>query len=241
MDAELCVQTENLEMVYGEGSAAVRALRGIDLTIPQGQFVVVMGPSGSGKSTLLHLLAGLQQPTSGRICIHGAEIHKMSLDDSARWRRRNLGMVHQFFNLIPTLTLVQNIAMPLLLDGQRLTRLRDRVDELLNSLGMLDRRDHGLDQLSGGELQRIAIARALMAEPPLILADEPTGNLDTANGLEILRLFSNLSRDRGVTLIMMTHDRQATTYADRVILLRDGAIEEDSCVGPDLGTRVLES
>ena len=225
---EPAVATAGLRMIYGQGAGTVEALRGLSFRVPQGQFVCVMGPSGCGKSTLLHLLAGLQKPTAGTIRIRDADIHTMSIDEAARWRRRNLGMVHQFFNLIPTLTVVQNIAVPLLLEGYRLRHLRDRVDALLDRLGILDRRDRNLDELSGGEMQRVAIARALIADPGLILADEPTGNLDTQNGLEILGLFRELTTARGVTLIIMTHDRQATSYADRVILLRDGQIEEDT-------------
>jgi putative ABC transport system ATP-binding protein len=222
------VEARGLTMIYGEGEAAVHALRGIDLDVLAGQFVAVMGPSGSGKSTLLHLLAGLQQATSGTVVIGDVRVHQSTLDQAARWRRRNVGMVHQFFNLIPTLTVVQNVAIPMLLEGYRLKQLRDRVDELLERLGMLARRERNIDQLSGGEMQRVAIARALMAHPGIVLADEPTGNLDSQNGAEILGLFRELSDESGVTLIMMTHDREATSYASRVIMMRDGRIEEDT-------------
>jgi putative ABC transport system ATP-binding protein len=222
------IRVEALAAVYGKGPASVHALRRIDLIVPSGQVLCVIGPSGSGKSTLLHLLAGLQRPTSGTIRIGDVDIHELSLDDAARWRRRNVGMVHQFFNLVPTLTIVQNIAAPLLFEGYRLSQVRDRIDELLERLGILDRRDHGLDELSGGEMQRVAIARALIAEPGLLLADEPTGNLDSVTSGEIFALFQELIKERGGTLVMMTHDLLATSYADRVIVLRDGRIAEDS-------------
>lgn len=215
-------------MIYGEGSAQVHALRKLNLTLPEGQFLCVMGPSGSGKSTLLHLLAGLQRPTSGLVRVGETDVHELSLDQAARWRRRNVGIVHQFFNLIPTLTVVQNVGVPLLLEGWRLKHLQDRIDTLLERLGVLDRRDQALDELSGGELQRIAIARALIADPTLVLADEPTGNLDSQMGSEVLGLFREVCRERTVTTIMMTHDAQATSYADRVIVLGDGKIAEDT-------------
>jgi putative ABC transport system ATP-binding protein len=214
-------------MTYGSGSTAIRAIRELDLAVPDGEFVCILGPSGSGKSTLLHLIAGLQQPSAGSIAIGGAAVHAMSLDEAARWRRRNLGMIHQFFNLVPTLSIVQNVALPLLLEGRRLRELRPRVDALLEELGIASRRDHELEQLSGGEMQRVAIARALVAEPRLILADEPTGNLDTRTGAETLAIFSRLTREQGTTLLMATHDLAATSYADRIVTLRDGRIAED--------------
>jgi putative ABC transport system ATP-binding protein len=214
-------------MTYGSGSTAIRAIRELDLEVPDGEFVCILGPSGSGKSTLLHLIAGLQQPSAGSIAVGGAAVHAMSLDEAARWRRRNLGMIHQFFNLVPTLSIVQNVALPLLLEGRRLRELRPRVDALLEELGIASRRDHELEQLSGGEMQRVAIARALVAEPRLILADEPTGNLDTRTGAETLAIFSRLTREQGTTLLMATHDLATTSYADRIVTLRDGRIAED--------------
>ncbi len=222
------VSAADLKMIYGDGSAAVCALNGIKLEIQPGQFVCVMGPSGSGKSTLLHLLAGLQRPTGGTIRVGDVNVDALTLDQAARWRRRNVGMVHQFFNLIATLTVVQNIAVPMLLEGYRLKHLKGRIDELLERLDILNCRERNIDELSGGEMQRVAIARALIAEPGLILADEPTGNLDSKNGGEILGLFRQLGGARGATVIMMTHDRESTSYADRVIVLRDGQIEEDT-------------
>jgi putative ABC transport system ATP-binding protein len=214
-------------MTYGAGPAAVEAIRDLDLSVDHGGFVCILGPSGSGKSTLLHLIAGLQQPTSGEIRVCGEQIHALSLDEAARWRRRNLGMVHQFFNLIPTLSIVQNIALPLLLEGRRLRHVRPRVEELLDQLGIAARREHELEQLSGGEMQRVAIARALVAAPRLILADEPTGNLDTRTGDETLAIFHRLTREQGSTILMATHDLNATSYADRIITLKDGRVAED--------------
>ena len=222
-----CVETRGLQMTYGEGPAAVEAICGLDLAIEHGDFVCVLGPSGSGKSTLLHLIAGLQQPSAGAIRVCGTEIHGLTLDQAARWRRRNLGMIHQFFNLIPTLSIVQNVALPLLLEGRRLRQVRPRVLALLDQLGIANRSSHELDQLSGGELQRVAIARALVAEPRLILADEPTGNLDTRTGDETLAIFQRLTREQGSTILMATHDLNATSYADRILGLKDGRIAED--------------
>jgi putative ABC transport system ATP-binding protein len=222
-----CVEIHGLQMTYGAGPAAVHAIRDLELRVRDGEFVCILGPSGSGKSTLLHLIAGLQQPSAGTIHVGGEAIHALSLDQAARWRRRRLGMIHQFFNLIPTLSLVQNVALPLLLEGRRLRELRPRVEVLLDELGMSGRRDHALDQLSGGEMQRVAIARALFAAPRLILADEPTGNLDTRTGGEILGIFSRLIRDHGATIVMATHDLSATSNADRIISLRDGQVAED--------------
>ncbi len=222
------IAADGLRVIYGSGSAAVRALDGVDLDVPSGQFVCVLGPSGSGKSTLLHVLAGLRRPTEGAVRIGETDVHSLTLDEAAVWRRRNVGLVHQFFNLLPTLSVVQNVATPLLLDGYRMRHLRDRVDTLLERLGILHRKTHPLDQLSGGELQRVAIARALVADPGLLLGDEPTGNLDSRTGNEVLALFRELASERGTTTLLMTHDLSATSYADRVITLRDGRIEEDT-------------
>jgi putative ABC transport system ATP-binding protein len=226
-EAPPCVEIHGLQMTYGAGPAEVRAIRDLDLCVGDGEFVCILGPSGSGKSTLLHLIAGLQQPSAGTIHVGGEPIHALSLDQAARWRRRHLGMIHQFFNLIPTLSLMQNVALPLLLEGRRLRQVRPRIEELLDELGMSGRREHEIDQLSGGEMQRVAIARALVASPRLILADEPTGNLDTRTGGEILGIFGRLIRDQGATIVMATHDLSATSHADRIISLRDGQVAED--------------
>jgi putative ABC transport system ATP-binding protein len=215
-------------MVYGAGPSAVTALRGLSLRVPRGQFVVVRGKSGSGKTTLLHLLSGLRRPSAGRIRVGGVEVADLSEGDSARFRRRHVGLVYQFFNLVPTLSVEHNIALPLLMDGRHIRELRARVDGLMERLGIPGFGARETTQLSGGQMQRVAIARAIVAEPAIVLADEPTGNLDHETGRSVLRLFRELCDERGTTLLMMTHDAEATAWADRVIALRDGAIQEDS-------------
>ena len=222
------VEAVGLEVIYPLGSRRIRALTGIDLRVPQGQFLCVRGKSGSGKSTLLHALAGLRKPTAGRVRVGDIDVHELSARHAALYRRRVVGIVFQFFNLLPMLTVAQNVAFPLSLDGARGAALDEKVDELLADLAMLDRRDNYPDQLSGGEMQRIAIARALAIHPDLILADEPTGNLDSAAGNQIWLLLQDLCRKRRVTTIMVTHDADATAYADRVVVLEDGEIVEDT-------------
>jgi ABC-type lipoprotein export system ATPase subunit len=214
-------------MTFGSGASAVHALAGIDLEIPAGEFVCIRGASGSGKSTLLHLIAGLRRPTGGRVRIAGVEVSSLGEDASARFRRRNLGLVFQFFHLVPTLSLVQNVALPLLLDGARLDALGDRIDHLLGALGLLARRSHGLGELSGGELQRVAIARALLPRPRVVLADEPTGSLDSKTAAETLALLEAACRREGATVLVMTHDAAVARCADREITLRDGLVEKD--------------
>jgi len=222
------VWADGVEMVYGAGASAVRALRGLSLVVPRGQFVIVRGKSGSGKTTLLHVLAGLRRPTAGRVSVGGVQVQGLSEGRSARFRRRHIGLVYQFFNLVPTLSVEHNVALPLLMDGRHIAQVRPRVASLLERLeiGGFGKRDTA--QLSGGQMQRVAIARAIIAEPVIVLADEPTGNLDSETGRAVLRLFRELCDERGMTLVMMTHDAEAATYADRVIALRDGAIHEDS-------------
>lgn len=222
------VETAGLEIVYPLGSRCLRALAGIDLQVPEGQFLCVRGKSGSGKSSLLHALAGLRKPTAGSVRVGDIQVHELDARQSALYRRRVVGIVFQFFNLLPMLTVAQNVGFPLSLDGARGSALDERVDELLADLVMLDRRDHYPDQLSGGEMQRVAIARALAIHPDLILADEPTGNLDSASGNQIWLLLQELCHKRRVTTIMVTHDSDATGYADRVVVLEDGAIVEDT-------------
>jgi ABC-type lipoprotein export system ATPase subunit len=226
--AGLAIQTDQLGMVFGRGDSAVNALRDVDLEVPEGQFLCVMGPSGSGKSTLLHLLAALRAPTHGRVVVGGNDISTLNQGEAARFRRRNIGLVFQFFNLIPTLSLVQNVAVPLLLEGHRLAALHERIDALLDQLGILHRKRHPLSGLSGGELQRVAIARALVADPRLLLADEPTGSLDSRTGVEVLELLAGVCRERGTTTVVMTHDSNTRCYADRVLWLRDGRVEKDT-------------
>jgi len=215
-------------MTYGTGPNAVTALRGLSIEIPRGQFVVVRGRSGSGKSTLLHVLAGLRRPSSGRVVIGGTEVQDLSESDAARFRRRKVGLVYQFFNLVPTLSVEHNIALPLLMDGYYISQVRDRVAALTERLEIRGYERRATTELSGGEMQRVAIARAVIANPVLVLADEPTGNLDSTTGRTVLALFREICDERDATLVMMTHDAEATAYADRVIVLQDGQIAEDS-------------
>jgi putative ABC transport system ATP-binding protein len=222
------IRTVELEMVYRRGTDEVRAVDRVSLFIPSGQFVVVRGRSGSGKSTLMHLIAGLRKASAGQVFVGDTDIQALATSDSDRFRRRNVGMVFQFFNLIPSLSVEMNIALPLLLDGFKLPNLRRQIDELIALLGIGHRREHAPHELSGGEMQRVAIARALIIKPALILADEPTGNLDSRASEEMFSLLRDLSRERGVTAIVMTHEVEATKYADRVLVMSDGQIASDS-------------
>jgi len=220
------VRVENVTKSYEQGKSDVRVLDGVSLDVQRGEFVSVMGPSGSGKSTLLHLIGGLDTVTSGEIYLDGKPISKMGDDEITLWRRRNIGLVFQFFHLLPTLDVEENVALPLLLDGQRMRQVRPRVQELLERVGLAARRTHRPDELSGGEMQRVAIARALVVDPVLLLADEPTGNLDSRTGEETLALMRSLVKDRGRTTIMVTHDAKAASYGDRTVTLRDGRFLE---------------
>jgi putative ABC transport system ATP-binding protein len=221
------VQTFALSMTYKTRGRPVEVLRALDLEVQRGDFVAVLGSSGAGKSTLLRLLAGLQRPTSGRIRIGDVEVTALDDNGTAAFRRRRVGIVFQFFNLMPMLTVEENVALPLLLGGQRLEAVSGHVHALLDRLHVAEHRTSTVHQLSGGQLQRVAIARALVGEPELILADEPTGNLDAALGLEILALLRELCEERDVTTFVMTHDLRAVSYAHRVVRLRDGTIERD--------------
>ena len=224
----IAVRTAGLEMHYRVGPEIVRAVDGVSLAVPEGQFVLVRGRSGSGKTTLLHLLAGLQRPTSGEIRVGGHALHSLTPRAADLFRRRNVGLIFQFFNLIPSLTVEMNVALPLLLDGQRLPRLRGRIGELLDVLGISHRRRHSPHQLSGGEMQRVAIARALVVSPQLLLADEPTGNLDSRNAHDVFGILRDQVRARGVTTLVLTHDPDASAYADRVLEMQDGRIVKDT-------------
>jgi putative ABC transport system ATP-binding protein len=212
---------------YRQGDTEVKALAGVTLDIGAGEFVAVVGPSGSGKSTLLHLLGGLDAPTAGDILIGGTSLGRMSDDEVTIFRRRAIGFVFQFFNLLPTLSAAENVALPLLLDGKRAREIGPRVEAALEAVGLAQRRRHRPDELSGGEMQRVAIARALVIEPKLILADEPTGNLDSATGEQILDLIRRANRERGATVVMVTHDAKAAGFGTRVVTMRDGAIVGD--------------
>jgi putative ABC transport system ATP-binding protein len=212
---------------FTRGAQSIEALRGISFNVDKGQFTSIMGPSGSGKSTLLHIIGGLDRPTSGIIRINGQSIAKFNDRELSEFRRRRLGFIFQFFNLLPTLSALENVALPLLLDGKPIKEISARARDLLNMIGMKNRMDHRPDQLSGGEMQRVAIARALITEPLLILADEPTGNLDSTTGETVLELLSKMVRERGQTILMVTHDSKAASFGNRLIKLQDGMLESD--------------
>ena len=219
------VEARELERQYGEGETAVDALRGVSLAVERGHLVAVMGPSGSGKSTLMHILAGLDKPTSGTVTIAGTEI--TGLDDAqlTRLRRDHIGFVFQFFNLLPMLTAEENVLLPLSIAGEKPDR--QWLEELLSKTGLSDRRQHRPSELSGGQQQRVAIARALVTKPTILFADEPTGNLDSKTGGEILNLLRDSARDYNQTIVMVTHEARAAAIADRILFLADGLIVKE--------------
>ncbi|MCH6546540.1 MAG: ABC transporter ATP-binding protein [Deltaproteobacteria bacterium] len=218
----------NVRKVYSQGKNEVFALAGVSLNIPQGEFAVIMGPSGSGKSTLLHLMGGLDRPTEGEVMVAGRIISQMSDNPVTLFRRQNIGFIFQFFNLLPTLTALENVMLPLILDKQLRAKARERAEVLLERVGLSQRRDHLPEELSGGENQRLAIARSLVFSPPILLADEPTGNLDSKTGETILELIRRVNQEEGCTVVMVTHNPGAAEYGNRVIHLSDGLIEEES-------------
>jgi ABC-type lipoprotein export system ATPase subunit len=223
--ADVGVRVAGLGKAYGSGATRVTALRAVTLTIDVGEFVAIMGPSGSGKSTLLHLLGGLDVPDAGTVVIAGHDLGAMSESARTVFRRRHVGVVFQCFNLVPTLSVEENVALPLRLDGRPRRDVQTRVAEALEQVGMLDRRGRWAPQLSGGEQQRVALARALAVDPLLILADEPTGSLDSRTAGEVLALLAAMS-DRGRTVVMVTHDRDAAAHAGRIAHVVDGTIAE---------------
>jgi putative ABC transport system ATP-binding protein len=222
------VQTVNLTKLYGKGETAVAALKDVNVTINEGEFVAVMGPSGCGKSTLLHLIGGLDRPTSGRVVLNGQDISELNDNQLTEVRRQQIGFVFQFFNLIPVLTAVENAALPLTLDGVKQVEGQARATEWLERMGLGDRLGNRPDQLSGGQQQRVAIARALVAEPRLVLADEPTGNLDSRAADEIAALLREVADAWGRAVLMVTHDPRIAAYADRIIFLKDGTIVDET-------------
>ena len=222
------VQVTGLKKDLTTGQAVVHALRGVDLTVEEGEYLAVVGPSGSGKTTLLGLIGGLDAPTEGRVVVTGVDITELGEDRLAEIRNAAVGFVFQFFNLIPTLTALENVELPVQFAARARFDPSQRARELLDLVGLGDRLHHRPPELSGGEQQRVAIARALANDPPLLLADEPTGNLDSATGEEILRLLRRLCDENGQTVIMVTHDPRVATYADRVAFLRDGRIVEEA-------------
>jgi putative ABC transport system ATP-binding protein len=215
---------KELRKKYILGKTQVQALGGVDFIVEEGEFVAIMGPSGSGKSTLLHLIGGLDKPSEGEITLAGKALSLLKDKQITLLRRRNVGFVFQFFNLLPTLTAEENIILPILIDGKSPKKYQERLDHLLDLIGLKERRRHKPEQLSGGEQQRVALARALVTEPAILLADEPTGNLDTKTGTLIMDLLRRSCDELGQTIIVVTHDPRAASFADRVVFLRDGEI-----------------
>ena len=222
------IQAENLTKVYGTGDTAVTALDHVKMSVNAGEFVAVMGPSGCGKSTLLHLLGGLDRPTDGNVSIDGQPLAKMSDNTITKLRRRKIGFVFQFFNLIPILSSVENAALPVLLDGVSSAKAKDKAREWLTKVGLGERMNNRPDQLSAGQQQRVAIARALITDPVLVLADEPTGNLDTKSADDIAALLQQVAKTWGRAVLMVTHDPRIAAYADRIIFLKDGTIVNET-------------
>jgi putative ABC transport system ATP-binding protein len=221
---EAIIQTENLGKSFQLGLEEVVVLQDINLKIYKGEFVSIMGPSGSGKSTLLYLIGGLDQPTTGSIKINGKELAGMNDREESILRRRELGFVFQFYNLIPNLNVEENIMLPILLDGKRMKAERHKLERILADVGLADRRRHTPRELSGGQQQRVAIARALVNEPEIILADEPIGNLDSKTGTEIMKLLKRINREYGKTIVQVTHSLEAAEYGGRIVQVRDGKV-----------------
>ena len=219
-------KVENVTRFYKVGNVETQALRGVDLSISDGEFTALVGPSGSGKTTLLQLIGCLDQPTSGKVWINGKDVSRLNRAQRADVRRGQIGFIFQFFALIPTLTAYENIEMPLLLVGAKPAERRARVEELLKAVDLTERAHHRPGQMSGGQQQRVAIARALATRPSLILADEPTANLDTPNGKQVMEIMTRLNQETGVTFVFATHDPRVIQYARRVVTLRDGKIAE---------------
>lgn len=219
------LKVDNLCKVYGRGENQVTALDHVSLTIEKGEFAAIIGSSGSGKSTLLHAIAGVDVPTSGKVYLNGQDVYAQSNDKLAIFRRRQVGLIYQFHNLIPTLNVVENITLPILMDRRRVNK--ERLNELLDLLGLEERRTHLPNQLSGGQQQRVAIGRALMNAPQVMLADEPTGSLDSRNGHEIIKLLKESNKKYGQTLLLVTHDENIALQANRIISISDGRVVRD--------------
>ena len=219
------MRIEKLTKVYGSGENEVRALDGVSFSVDRGEFLAIIGPSGSGKSTLLHILGGVDRPTSGKVWLDGQDVYAKNEEELAVFRRRQVGLIYQFYNLIPVLDVAENITLPVLLDGRKVNE--ERLSELLETLGLTGRRGHLPNQLSGGQQQRVSIGRALMNAPAVVLADEPTGNLDSKNSQEIVELLRTSNRKYGQTLIMITHDENIALQADRILAIEDGRITRD--------------
>ena len=219
------LRIENLSKVYGEGENQVKALDNVSFSVPKGQFVAIIGPSGSGKSTLLHILGGVDRPTSGKVYLDGQDVYAQNEDQLAIFRRRQVGLIYQFYNLIPVLNVTENITLPVLMDGKKVDKAY--LDELIGLLSLKGREKHLPNELSGGQQQRVSIGRALINNPAVMLADEPTGNLDSKNSHEILELLKLSHKKYGQTLIVITHDSNIALQADRIITINDGKIASD--------------
>jgi putative ABC transport system ATP-binding protein len=218
----------DVRKIYRQGENDITALAGVSLDIAKGSFVVIMGPSGSGKSTLLHLIGGLDRPSSGDLLVDGRLIGQMDDDEVTLFRRTKIGFVFQFFNLLPTLTALENITLPFVLDGVSKGEADRKAQLLLEKVGLKERQHHLPEELSGGEIQRVAVARSLAFDPPILLADEPTGNLDSKNGDAILLLLRRINQEQGCTVVMVTHSQEAASHGDRTIFLRDGRVEKEA-------------
>lgn len=222
------LRVENLSKIYGKGETAVKALDNVSFTVNKGEFIAIVGPSGSGKSTLLHLLGGVDRPTSGKVFIDNTDIYSLNETNLAIFRRRQIGLIYQFYNLIPVLTVEENLTLPLLLDGHKVDK--EHFEKIVSVLGLSERLNHLPNQLSGGQQQRVSIGRALMNNPALMLADEPTGNLDSKNSSEIIDFLKMFNKTLKQTLIVITHDERIALQADRIISIEDGRIKKDEVI-----------
>ncbi len=224
------LKIEHLSKIYGKGETAVKALDDVSFSVRKGEFVAIIGPSGSGKSTLLHLIGGVDRPTSGKVLIDNTDIYQLNETQLAIFRRRQIGLIYQFYNLIPVLTVEENINLPLLLDGHKVDK--KQFGDIVRTLGLQDRLKHLPNQLSGGQQQRVSIGRALINNPAIMLADEPTGNLDSKNGNEIVDLLKMFNKTYNQTLIIITHDERIALQSDRIIAIEDGRIAKDEVIRP---------
>jgi putative ABC transport system ATP-binding protein len=227
----IAVEGKQIIKDFGLDQAVTQVLKGVTLRVMRGEFVSIMGPSGSGKSTLLYILGGLDTPTGGSVHLNGTDISHLPDDQMSKLRRRQIGFVFQFYNLIPNLNVEENIMLPMLLDGKKMRDYRGKLDHMLEVVGLSDRRRHTPRQLSGGQQQRVAIARALIGSPEILFADEPTGNLDSKTGAEIMHLLREINRESGQTIIMVTHSPEAAKSSSRIITVRDGVIDTAQAVG----------